>query len=150
MAKKKKAKKKIKVEQESKAKNPVISEEVKIKLDALQSEKHPGSICVVNYKGGVGKTTVSCLLGYYLAETTKKKVLLFDIDPQCSLSLALGFDPEDVNKTEFTIYNLVKPSKWSKIAKTNFDQYISNVKDTVAPDNLHIEWWSGETVQRDK
>jgi cellulose biosynthesis protein BcsQ len=118
--------------------NPVVSSENKLKIDALRAEKHRGSICVVNYKGGVGKTTVSCLLGYYLAEKTQKKVLLFDIDPQCSLSLALGFDPEEVSKTELTIYNLVKPSKWAKIAKTNFDKYVTKVKDTVAPDNLFI------------
>ena|SRR6266481_1777661 len=28
--------------------------------------KHPGSICIINYKGGVGKTTVTALLGIYL------------------------------------------------------------------------------------
>jgi len=86
--------------------NPVISPEKRIELDAFLAKKHPGTICVANYKGGVGKTTVVCLLGYYLAELTGKKVLLFDIDPQCSLSLAVGFDPEEVSKTELTIYNL--------------------------------------------
>ena len=30
-------------------------------------------------KGGVGKTTLVCLMGYYLAEMTHKKVLLFEI-----------------------------------------------------------------------
>lgn len=84
-------------------------------------------------QGGVGNTTITCLLGHYLARRTKKKVLLFDIDPQCSLSLALGFDPEEVNKTELTIYNLVKPSKWAKISKTNFLGYTSGVKDALAP-----------------
>jgi len=92
--------------------NPVISREKKLELDAFLAPKHPGSICVANYKGGVGKTTVVCLLGYYLAQQTEKKVLLFDIDPQCSLSLAVGFDPDEVSKTELTVYNLVKPSKW--------------------------------------
>ena len=36
------------------------------------------------------------------------------------MSLAVGFDPKDVNKTDFTMYNLVKPTKWAKISKTNF------------------------------
>src|SRR5437870_2282857 len=101
--------------------NPLLKPDTKRRLATLSAPKHPGSISVVNYKGGVGKTTIACLLGYYLAEMTRKRVLLFDIDPQCSLSLALGFDPEQVSKTELTIYNLIKPSKWTKITKTNFE-----------------------------
>src|SRR5207253_3257603 len=94
--------------------NPLLAGKTEIVSKSLVTPKHPGAICVVNYKGGVGKTTVSCLLGYYLAEHRPKgNVLLFDIDAQCSLSLALGFDPDEVNKTELTIYNLVKPSKWT-------------------------------------
>lgn len=126
------------VEEPVRPTNPVIRPEDELRIRLLHAEKHKGSICVVNYKGGVGKTTVSCLLGYYLAEKTRKKVLLFDIDPQCSLSLALGFNPEEVSRTELTIYNLVKPSKWTKIAQTKFDNYVTKVKDTIAPDNLFI------------
>ena len=118
--------------------NPVISREKKLELDAFLTPKHPGAICVANYKGGVGKTTVVCLLGYYLAELTKKKVLLFDIDPQCSLSLAVGFDPDQVNKTELTVYNLVRPSKWTKIHQTNFDEYAVTVPDYLRPKGLSI------------
>ena len=69
-------------------KNPVLSEDRALELKVFHAPKHPGSICVANYKGGVGKTTVACLLGYYLAEM-QYKVLLIDIDPQCSLSLAV-------------------------------------------------------------
>lgn len=116
----------------------LISEEKAIELKAFVADKHPGAICVANYKGGVGKTTLVCLLGYYLAEITKKKVLLFDIDPQCSLSLAVGFDPEEVSKTELTIYNLVKPSKWTKLKKTNIENYVMPVPDSLSPDNLYI------------
>src|SRR5436305_2087990 len=98
--------------------NPILAGKAEVLSKSLVTPKHRGAISVVNYKGGVGKTTVSCLLGYYLAEYTPKgKVLLFDIDPQCSLSLALGFDPDDVNQTPLTIYNLVTPSKWTKITK---------------------------------
>ncbi len=117
---------------------------------ALVTPKHPGAISVVNYKGGVGKTTVTCLLGYYLAlNDPKRKVLLFDIDPQCSLSLALGFDPDAVNKTEKTIFNLVKPSKWTKIAHTNFAEYVFKPNDSQAPDNLRIVRGSFEVDELD-
>jgi len=127
-----------------------LTEEKKLKLSSFTSQKHPKSICIVNYKGGVGKTTVSCLLGYYISQhrdsvklgkeslRRKKKLLLLDIDPQCSLSLAVGFDPEDVNKTDFTMYNLVKPSKWAKFSKTKFNSYVQKVPDSLAPSGLHI------------
>ena len=118
--------------------NPVLKSKDKLHIDVFKSPKHPGAICVANYKGGVGKTTVACLLGYYLAETTKKRVLLIDIDPQCSLSLALGFDLEVVNKTELTIYNLVKPSKWTKIKKTDFSSYVDSAPDRFAPKGLFV------------
>lgn len=39
-----------------------------------------------NYKGGVGKTTTVFEIGALLAEDHQKKVLLVDLDPQCSLS----------------------------------------------------------------
>jgi cellulose biosynthesis protein BcsQ len=116
----------------------LISDDNAAELRAVLEEKHHRSICVANYKGGVGKTTLVCLLGYYLAEKTKKKVLLFDIDPQCSLSLAVGFDPEEVSKTELTIYNLVKPSKWANVKKTKFENYVVKVPDTLSPKGLYI------------
>lgn len=116
----------------------LISPELAQSLKGFLSPKHPGTICVANYKGGVGKTTLVCLLGYYLAEITKKRVLLFDIDPQCSLSLAVGFDPDEVSNTELTIYNLVKPSRWSKLKATNFDSYVFKVPDSLSPRGLHI------------
>lgn len=45
-------------------------------------------ISVINYKGGVGKTTITLQLGVGLVTLFQKKVLLVDLDPQCSLSLA--------------------------------------------------------------
>ena len=127
----------------------VLSKSEGLQAKALIADKHPGTICVANYKGGVGKTTLVCLLGYYLAEKTHKKVLLFDIDPQCSLSLAVGFDPEEVSRTELTIYNLVKPTKWTKIKRTNFDNYVFKVPDSLSPKNLYIIRGSFEVDELD-
>ena len=52
-------------------------------------------ICIVfaNQKGGVGKTTSTVNVGAYLAEASKK-VLLVDFDPQGNLSSAVGADKE--------------------------------------------------------
>jgi cellulose biosynthesis protein BcsQ len=114
-----------------------VPEAIKKKFDALKIEKHPKSICIANYKGGVGKTTITTLLGYYLANL-KKKVLLFDIDPQCSLSLAVGFDPAKVSTTDYTIYHLVTPNKWLKSPKVKFKEYIDDIPDRHAPKTLKI------------
>lgn len=111
--------------------------------------KHPGSICIINYKGGVGKTTVTSLLGIYLAQVCKKKVLLFDIDPQCSLSLALGFDPEKVSAGELTVFNLVEPAAWTKIKQKNLENYCQALKSPWLPKNLRVIPGSFKTDELD-
>jgi chromosome partitioning protein len=47
------------------------------------------TICIVNHKGGVGKTTSVVNIGAGIA-ITGKKVLLIDIDPQSNLSESFG------------------------------------------------------------
>ena len=47
------------------------------------------TIAVANQKGGVGKTVTVLNLGAALQEASQH-VLLVDIDPQASLTLALG------------------------------------------------------------
>lgn len=49
-------------------------------------------IAVVNQKGGVGKTTTVYNLASALV-LQGKKVLMVDLDPQASLTLACGYDP---------------------------------------------------------
>lgn len=110
---------------------------LKKQFDTMKIDKHPKSICIANYKGGVGKTTVTTLLGYYLAHKGNR-VLIFDIDPQCSLSLAVGFEPEKVSKTDYTIYHLVTPNKWNKIHKVKFKEYVDDIPDRYAPKSLKI------------
>ena len=49
----------------------------------------PIVICVINMKGGVGKSTISALLARYAFQNRRLDVLAVDLDPQANLSQAL-------------------------------------------------------------
>jgi chromosome partitioning protein len=69
----------------------------------LADHGHARVVSLCNQKGGVGKTTTTINLGASLAEYGRR-VLLVDFDPQGSLSVGLGLNPHEMDKT---IYNLL-------------------------------------------
>jgi len=70
---------------------------------ALETHGPARVIAMVNQKGGVGKTTSTINLGAALAELGRR-VLLVDFDPQGALSVGLGVNPMQLDRT---VYNLL-------------------------------------------
>lgn len=58
-------------------------------------------ITIANQNGGVGKTTTTMNLGAALSESGKN-VLLVDLDPQGTLTIAHGFDSDNLSNTIYT------------------------------------------------
>ena len=64
--------------------------------------RSPRIIALMNQKGGVGKTTTCTNLGAALARLGKR-VLMIDLDPQAHLTLSLGVDPDQLDKSMYDL-----------------------------------------------
>lgn len=82
-------------------------------------------ISVINYKGGVGKTTLTSNLSAELANRGHK-VLMIDLDPQTSLTFSFIRPDEwsDNYADDYTIKNWFKSNKKKKV---NFNDLILNL-----------------------
>lgn len=57
-------------------------------------DKSPKTIATINFKGGVGKTTVTWCLGDVLSSTSNMRGLMFDLDAQMSLTQAIALNED--------------------------------------------------------
>ena len=88
-----------------KSPDPAIARPKRALIEPRPLDRHGPAriIALCNQKGGVGKTTSTINLGAALAEVGRR-VLLVDFDPQGALSVGLGVQPHQLDRT---IYNLL-------------------------------------------
>jgi chromosome partitioning protein len=92
-------------------------------------------LAIANLKGGIAKTTTVFALGDALA-TRGQRVLLVDLDPQASLTLASGHDPSDL---PVTIYDalLHYTKHLAPLALADYRQSLGERLDLL-PSNLKL------------
>jgi chromosome partitioning protein len=84
--------------------DPAVSRIKRVTPEPQPLDKHGPAriIALCNQKGGVGKTTSTINLGAALAEVGRR-VLLVDFDPQGALSVGLGVQPHQLDRTAYNL-----------------------------------------------
>jgi chromosome partitioning protein len=107
-------------------------------------------VALCNQKGGVGKTTSTINLGAALAEYGRR-VLLVDFDPQGALSVGLGVQPHQLDRTIYDVLMESSVTLDDVLLKTNvpgMDLVPSNIDLSAAEVQLVNEVAREQTLAR--
>jgi chromosome partitioning protein len=107
-------------------------------------------VALCNQKGGVGKTTSTINLGAALTEFGRR-VLLVDFDPQGALSVGLGVQPHQLDRTVYDVLMESSVSLDDVLLKTNIpgmDLVPSNIDLSAAEVQLVNEVAREQTLAR--
>ena len=104
---------------------------------------HLQVVCVVNFKGGSGKTTTAAHLAQHLA-LRGYRTLAIDLDPQASLSALHGYQPEfDVGENETLYAALRYDDKQRSLSEVIQKTYFPGLD--LVPANIELMEYEHET-----
>jgi len=118
--------------------------------EPLKSHGPARVVALCNQKGGVGKTTSTINLGAALTEYGRR-VLLLDFDPQGALSVGLGVQPHQLDRTVYDVLMESSVSLDDVLLKTNIpgmDLVPSNIDLSAAEVQLVNEVAREQTLAR--
>ncbi len=87
-------------------------------------------IAIANQKGGTGKTTTALILSYLLSRRDYD-VLAVDLDPQASFTLALGYDPDEVERCITDVFSEYVAFYDKRLKKEKPELTIDEAKESV-------------------
>jgi len=96
----------------------------------MSEQRPPKTIATINFKGGVGKTTVTWCLGDLISTYTKANTLLFDLDAQMSLTQAITLNEDGSLFRKF--------SDWSERSQTKGKTIFKAIEAYTAGGNFNF------------